>query len=194
MEPKLILNNAIAFLTRLFEQELARIASVDDTRLLLVIFAVAGILLVFRLLRVRFWLFFYFTFLSILLHELAHFVVALVTNGKPRGLSLIPEQTLNGVVLGKMLSANTRWYNGTVIALAPLLLWALAYGFFFTFVLKEANPWLLGIKIYLLASLIEGGLPSPSDFRLGARYSLVPLAILGAAAAAFYFGQDRFPS
>ncbi|MEM7428055.1 MAG: hypothetical protein AAF441_18330 [Pseudomonadota bacterium] len=189
MDSTHLLDDTIAFLTGLFEQEVARISAVDDTRLLIVIFAVAGILLIFRLLQRRFWLFFYFTFLSILLHELAHFVVALVTNGKPRGLSLIPEQTLNGVVLGKMLSANTRWYNGTLIALAPLLLWGLAYWFFFALVLNEARPWLLAVKIFLLASLIEGGLPSPSDFRLAAKYSLVPIAIAGATAAAVYFSQ-----
>lgn len=190
MDFKAIWAAVVQWLTRFFETELARIASVDDTRLLLVIFAVAGILLVFRLLQRRFWLFFYFTFLSILLHELAHFVVALVTNGKPRGVSLIPEQTWNGVVLGKMLSANTTWYNGTVIALAPLLLWALAYWFFFAFVQHETAIWLLAVKIYLLASFIEGGLPSPSDFRLAAKYSLVPIVIGGALAAAiFYYGQ-----
>ena len=187
MEPALILNKAAAFFTRLFEQEAARISSVDDARLLLVVFAVSGILLVFRMLRARFWLFFYFTFLSILLHELAHFIVALVTNGKPRGLSLIPEQTVNGVVLGKMLSANTRWYNGTLIALAPLLLWGLAYWVFFTFVLQETNTLVLAVKIYLLASLIEGGLPSPSDFRLAAKYAAVPLLITAAIAALIYF-------
>ncbi len=190
MEPSRILNNALAFFSRFADRELARIAVVDDARLLLVIFAVTMILLVIRLLRRRFWLFFYAAFLSILMHELAHFLVALVTNGKPRGLSVVPEQRGNAVVLGQVLSANTRWYNGTLIALAPLFLWAFAYSFFFAFVLKETNGWILAVNIYLLASLIEGGLPSTSDVRLAARYAAVPLLIGAGLAAMVYFGTN----
>ena len=94
--------------------------------------------------------------------------MALVTNGKPRGLSLVPQQRVDGILLGQVLAGNLTWYNGTLIALAPLLLWVSGYYFFFAFVLNENGLFLLALKIYILASMVEGGLPSPSDFRTAA--------------------------
>lgn len=119
------------------------------------------------------------------MHELTHYVFSLVLNGKPQGLSVVPEQTQSGYILGHVTSVNMRWYNGTAIALAPFSLMVLAYYFLLNNLQSETSIYWLLLKIYVLASLIEGGIPSVSDFQIGLRYSLAPIAII-----TIYFSTD----
>ena len=138
----------------------------------------AGVLLLVRLQRRRFWLFFHLTFLGTLLHELAHYLVALVLNGHPRGLSVQPRREGNMLILGEVPAANMRWYNGTAIALAPLGLLGVAWLFYSTQLSQDQSwPW-FAAKVFVLASLIQGAIPSSSDFRMALRFGLVPAAIL----------------
>lgn len=148
-----------------------------DGNTTVIVASTVALLFLFRRLRSRFWLFFHLTFPSTLMHELTHYVVSLVSNGKPQGLSVVPFRTQGGLVLGHVTSMNMRWYNGTAIALAPISLMLVAYCFFVNFLQSETSFYWLLPKAYLLASLIEGGVPSASDFRIGLRYSLAPVTI-----------------
>lgn len=148
-----------------------------DGRMVLITSLTVVVLFMFRTLRSRFWIFFHLTFPSTLMHELTHYVVSLVLNGKPQGLSVVPVQSRGGLILGHVTSVNMRWYNGTAIALAPFSLFIFAYYFFLNDLQFETSFFWLPPKIYLLASLIEGGIPSGPDFRLGLKFSLAPVVI-----------------
>lgn len=167
---------------QLYWQEKWRISQVENESILLAVLGLVAILFVFRLLRRRllrrrFWLFFYVTFLATLMHELSHFITSMLLNGKPQGISVSPSRTTNGYVLGHVISRNMRWYNGTMIALAPFFLIVTAYIFFFQYISNETMTYWMGVKLYFLASLIEGGFPSSTDFRLALKYSIAPVTL-----------------
>ena len=151
--------------------------AMDRDTLLVVLLTVMALVLL-RQLKSRFWLFFHLTFPSTLLHELTHYIVSLVTNGQPRGLNVSPEHVSGGVRLGYVMTGNLRWYNGTLIAIAPILLWVGASVMISEIDLnRDFPPWLVA-KIYITACLIEGGIPSRSDLQLAIKFSLFPIAIL----------------
>ena len=61
-----------------------------------------------------------------LLHELSHWLVALVLGGRPSSLSVVPSRTERGWRLGAVGVRNVRWFNALPIGAAPLLLAPLA--------------------------------------------------------------------
>jgi hypothetical protein len=68
----------------------------------------------------------YFRFILLLpgtaLHELLHWVVALLTNGRPIHASLWPKRKdADSWTLGEVNITNLTWYNGLWISLAPIL-------------------------------------------------------------------------
>ena len=68
----------------------------------------------------------YFRFLLLwpgtVLHELLHWVVAFLTNGRPTHAPLWPRRTdSNNWNLGAVNVTNLTWYNGLWISLAPIL-------------------------------------------------------------------------
>ena len=101
-------------------------------------------------------------------HELTHFVVGWITGGKPQGLSIIPRRRGNAYVLGAVMLANVRWYNGLFIGLSPLLLfpavvllvqWRLALPG--TTVSLNEMIW-----VYFAATLVNGAVPSAQDMKI----------------------------
>jgi len=62
-------------------------------------------------------------FPGVFLHELMHYIVALVLNGKPTRFSVFPQQIQDGGwAAGYVLFSNVRWYNAMPMGLAPLLI------------------------------------------------------------------------
>jgi len=78
---------------------------------------------------------FFVYFFGVLAHELSHFIVSLLTLGKPVGLTVIPvrkellleEKRYIYWEFGHVVSNNTTFLNSFYIGLAPLLLMPLAY-------------------------------------------------------------------
>ncbi len=119
---------------------------------------------------------------GVVLHELAHWVVALATLGRPGVPRLIPKKLGPRVwALGLVPIRNPRWFNGAPIGLAPLLLLPLAAA-----VLMEGTPgrfswtggWRFILPPLIAAECLLECLPSRQDLRLAA-LSIVPLAVLG---------------
>ncbi|TDA63654.1 hypothetical protein E0765_07410 [Sulfuricurvum sp. IAE1] len=102
------------------------------------------------------------------LHELCHYVAALLLNGKPIGFSLIPRRVHDGWVLGSVESSNVRWYNAFPIAMAPVLLLGAAYYLDVWYGAYIVQPSLLSDLVYILAVvvLVENAIPSLQDFRV----------------------------
>ena len=90
--------------------------------LLLYLAPSAALAIVIRLLAGVHPFFFLFTAVGTACHELAHFLIGLLTNAKPQGLSLIPRRTGKGWLLGSVTLGHLRWYNAAPTALAPLLI------------------------------------------------------------------------
>lgn len=138
-------------------------------------------------------LFFVAAFPATLVHELAHLLIGLLTNGQPSGLRLWPRKSERGYVLGSVTCRNIRWYNGLLIGLAPLLLLPLAI----TLLLWRLQPPLLPLMdealwIYAIASLVYASLPSWQDLRIAAASSW--LALLMAAAGLLTLRTDWLQS
>lgn len=114
-------------------------------------------------------------------HELAHWCVAVVTNGKPKFPSFFLKRTRDGVMLGQVSFKNPRWYNAAFIALAPLLL--LPFGAWLylheiaTIPLLHAYHW---INLYLIIAAGFSALPSALDVRVAWKYG-APMLLATAA-------------
>ena len=99
------------------------------------------------------------------MHELLHYVVALVTFAQPSGFSVVPKFGDNEILLGSVDCDNLNWFNRLPIALAPVLGLGVAFlalgSFTFTFTVAGC------VTAWVIASIAAGAWPSPQDFRVG---------------------------
>lgn len=103
-----------------------------------------------------------------LLHELAHFLTALLLNARPSGFSLIPKRNGEGWTLGSVTVTNLRWYNAAPVALAPLVLLYAAYGIGTWSQLYFAGNGIaydLGLLLCMVV-LTENAIPSSVDLEM----------------------------
>lgn len=134
---------------------------------------------VIRALARRHPFFFLFTLAGTLCHELAHFVVGLVTLARPASLSVVPRRTVGGWQLGAVTLARVRWYNAAPSALAPLLVLMLPW---WVAVLRTTPGWRfrwldLGLAM-LLAPQFLACWPSPADWKIAVRsWPVLPAAL-----------------
>lgn len=77
--------------------------------------------LLIRALSARHPFFFLFTLAGTICHELAHFVVGLLTGARPAAFTIIPRRVGHGWELGSVQLTRVRWYNAAPSALAPFL-------------------------------------------------------------------------
>ncbi|MBF0177426.1 MAG: hypothetical protein HQL63_11360 [Magnetococcales bacterium] len=133
-------------------------------------YIIALVLLLARLRRVSFGNRFLVALVNLfgtLLHELAHYLVGLLLLAKPSRISLWPQQTPNGLTLGSVTFSNLRFFNTIPTALAPMLLFYLAYQVdqrFFS-LLPDTTP---NFLLYLLSMtlLLENAIPSTTDIKV----------------------------
>lgn len=134
-------------------------------------------LLFFYILRNKISLFIFITLPSTFFHELSHFIVSLVTLGRPVSFTIIPRRSENGWTLGSVASANSVWYNQGLISMAPFLLLVIAYYALINIDLLSLyiNKYILG---YLIANLIIGSIPSIPDFKLAIKKPFLFIVII----------------
>lgn len=118
-----------------------------------------------------------------ILHEMLHFLVGLVLNGKPVGFSLIPKKIHNRYILGSVSFKNIQFYNALPIALAPILA---VIPVFYLIHMIQTEP-ALQIQIlygYLIWTFLKCCIPSTTDIEIMFLYpsGIVFYGIL------FYFG------
>ena len=134
-------------------------------------------------------LFFVFSAVGTLCHELAHFSVGLLTGAEPTGLTIIPRRLGRTWELGSVTFANLRWYNAAPAALAPLLVLLVPLGVAWW---RTRGAWRFGpldlALTLLLAPQFLSFWPSPVDWRLAAR-SWPWLVLITLTAAALYWFQ-----
>lgn len=81
----------------------------------------ATLALLFRALARRASIFLVLYLAGTILHEMAHFFAAALTNAKPVSFSILPRRHRDGWILGSVSCANIRWYNGIFVGLAPFV-------------------------------------------------------------------------
>jgi hypothetical protein len=138
-------------------------------------------------------LFFLFSAVGTLCHELAHFSVGLLLGAEPTGFSIIPRRQGRTWELGSVTFANLRWYNAAPAALAPflVLLVPLAVAWW-----RTRGAWRFGPADLLLTLLLAPQFlsfwPSPVDWRLAVRSWPWIVIIIGAAGAMVALRPDLF--
>jgi len=113
-------------------------------------------------------LYFIYTFLSTVFHELAHFIIGLILFANPTYFSLIPKKTEEGYTLGFVEFNRLNSFNALPISLAPLILIFIAYLTFNQFY-GSMNIVLLSFLLFLL---LNGSIPSSQDFSIVFEYKL----------------------
>lgn len=135
-------------------------------------------IIIFNLLKNRFFFFYLITLPATFFHELAHFIISAFLNGKPSKLSIIPKKENNGWTLGYVISNNSTWYNQCFISLAPFLLLPLSI-YCLDLIIQEQNLIKLSLYGYLIGNLIEGAMPSSSDFKSAIKAPWPILLLIG---------------
>jgi len=138
-------------------------------------------------------LFFLFSTVGTLCHELAHFSVGLLLGAEPTGFSIIPRRQGRTWELGSVTFANLRWYNAAPAALAPflVLLVPLAAAWW-----RTRGAWRFGpadlLLTFVLAPQFLSFWPSPVDWRLAVRSWPWIVIIIAAAGALYALRPDLF--
>ena len=133
-------------------------------------------------------LYFLVAFPGIFLHEFAHWLVAVVTNGKPDGIHLIPKKEANGDWTLGYVMFEPSWWNAGFVALAPLLLLPVAGVALYH---QLQPPTVTGTIVggYLLGCIARGCAPSRADWSIAFRYPIgTAIILLGMA----FVGQSFF--
>lgn len=142
-----------------------------------------------RLASTNLWAFSFFNLPFSLAHEFAHYCVALLVNGKPTSLSVIPKRNDSVIVLGEVVCANINWLNALPISIAPLTLvlipieshqfWFSCWGY------SLAS---LTIFVWLTAALIYAATPSRQDFKVALSQPVgIAFYLTTATALTYYF-------
>jgi hypothetical protein len=90
--------------------------------LLLYLLPTVALAVLIRFLAGKHPFFFLFTLAGTFCHELAHFLVGLVTGARPGGFTVVPVKQAGHWQLGSVTLTRVRWYNAAPAALAPLLI------------------------------------------------------------------------
>ncbi len=123
---------------------------------------------------------------GVFLHELAHFVVAFITNAKPTNFSLIPKRVQDGFVLGAVKVQNLTFYNAAPVALAPLML--IAPAIVLPSMIPSSSP-LVVAGVFLLQGIIgHSAFPSLQDWKV-AFSKPVGLVMYGAMIYSAFFPE-----
>jgi len=136
--------------------------------------------LLIRALSRRFAIFHVFTLAGTICHELAHFLIGLVTGARPASFTVIPRRAGKGWELGSVVLTRVRWYNAAPAALAPLLIIAIPLAA----ALWRAQPgWRFESRDILLAFLLAPQFlscwPSAVDWKVALRsWPAAALALL----------------
>jgi len=137
------------------------------------------------------WPFILFVLPGTTAHELAHWIVALLFDGRPKPPSLWPRTAGPRWTLGEVVIRNPRWYNLVQIALAPLLLLPLAASIYRHWLqLHSFAHWQHWLGLYLVAMLLYSSLPSREDFGLLLRLRW-PLLIIALIASGLFIALRR---
>jgi hypothetical protein len=149
--------------------------------------AVAAMLLLIRLSRhAGMWIYALVALPGTALHELSHYLVALVLGGSPSFPSLLPRRTEVGTWHLGHVQFRGGYLRSMFVGMAPLLLAPLAW-WWATALLTHAVWPLYALHAWIVAALVQAFWPSKTDWKLAlpALVVLVPLA----AAIAWYFRQ-----
>lgn len=125
------------------------------------------------------------------LHELAHWLVAMLSAGEPGSLIVVPARSERGWRLGAVGIRRVRWYNALPIGAAPLLLAPLAVFVLLHASRVDAARWTHWVVLYLAVSAAVSCLPSLTDWKLVASRPLGLLFYVALAAGAGYAGLQR---
>ena len=130
------------------------------------------------------------------LHELAHWVVGLLTGARPGSLHLLPVRhpQRRSWTLGAVGFRRIHWLNAVPVALAPLLLLPAALALYALALATDPRSWQHWAGLYAATVAMACCLPSPTDWRLAASRpggAMLYLLMVAAAALAWWWWQAR---
>lgn len=136
------------------------------------------------------------------LHELAHFVVALVTGGRPRGLSIMPKSrdctyadgsSRRMWVLGSVSLGRVGTFSAVPTALAPLGLIMVAWFFYHHWFTWFPSDLLHTLCLYLIIYVFcSSSIPSKQDLKVA--FSSLSGLLLYGLLTIFFFCAYMLPA
>lgn len=146
----------------------------------------AGVLWILNLAKRSFWIFSLLVLPGTLCHELCHWALGHLLNGRPVHFTVFPRREGHGFVLGAVTFSNLRWYNAFFIGLAPLALLPAAWGLLlWRLGGRPVLDWPELAAVFLLANLLFASVPSWQDLRIAARSPIGWLLLAGGLAWAW---------
>lgn len=130
--------------------------------------------------------FFLFSAVGTLCHELAHFGVGLLLGAEPVGFTIVPRRKGRTWELGSVTFANLRWYNAAPAALAPFLVLLVPFAVAWW---RTRGPWHFGPADLALTPLLA---PQFLAFWPSTRSWPWLLIIAAGAAGVYWFCPSLF--
>lgn len=132
--------------------------------------------------------FFLFTVAGTICHELAHYLLGMLTAARPASFTVIPRRKARHWELGSVTLTRVRWYNAAPSALAPMLiiLIPIAVAWWRT---RGGNWHFQPLDVLIAFALAPQFLsfwPSAGDWRIASR-SWPYLILIGLGLVAWYF-------
>lgn len=103
-------------------------------------------------------------------HEFAHYLVGRILQARPVNFSITPRKNGNSWILGSVSFTHISVFNGAFVAMAPLLLFPIAWFLLIYAVVPLFNAdkfvyWF--IVAYVTSNFLFGCVPSSQDFKVG---------------------------
>lgn len=122
-------------------------------------------------------LFWFVAFPGVVLHELSHYVIAIVLRGKPEPMNLVPQKQPTGEWVFGSVIFYPSWWNAGFVALAPMYVlpavgWALYSN------LQDDALMDIVFGGYLLACIAWGSKPSSADWKIALSRPIGTIALL----------------
>lgn len=99
-----------------------------------------------------------------ILHEMSHFIMAMIMMLRVRDVKILPEMENNSIKLGKVLYEKKDIVRGVIVGIAPILAGILFFLFVsFISVSFKNNPFLTGLLIYAIFAISTTMFSSKQD-------------------------------
>jgi len=140
-------------------------------------------------------------FIGIIVHEVSHYIMCILTHTKVTKTNIIPIRNKKDGLSGNITTAKSNFFQTFLISFAPLFVGTYIIGFILFYIFSPAVNYTIAlILIYITISIFLTLSPSNADIRMIAnsfqstnkRYTLIQIIVIFIAASISYYLMNFF--
>ncbi len=140
-------------------------------------------------------------FIGIIVHEVSHYIMCILTHTKVTETNIIPIRNKKGGLSGKIATANSNFFQSLLVSFAPLFIGTYIIGFILFYIFSPVVNYMIAlILIYIAISILTQMSPSNTDIRMIAksfqstnkRYTVIQIIVIFIASSISYYLMNFF--